>query len=130
LTAAERFIWIEHRPVVCYNEESNETSGANKRLNFYTTWSKLLAQTHWSYSSTITFTREPKAHWITMFNNIQPYKPLPLTPAQIIIRPTNWLFSQRLYSRYELCDCNTFSEHAGVPQHHFYTEQIRPKTVV
>jgi hypothetical protein len=78
----------------------------------------------------MTFTREPMAHWITMFNNTQPYKPLPVTSAQTTIRPTNWPFSQRLYSRYELCNCNTFSEYAGDPQHHFYIQQIRPETGV
>lgn len=60
----------------------------------------------------MTFTTEPMAHWITMFNNTQSYKPLPLTRAQTTIRPTNWPFSQRLSSRYELCDCNMFSENA------------------
>jgi hypothetical protein len=78
----------------------------------------------------MTFTREPMSHWITISNTNQPYKSLPVTLAQTTIRPTNWPFSQRLYSRYELCDCNTFSEYGGVPQHHFYIEQILPETDV
>jgi hypothetical protein len=57
-------------------------------------------------------------------------KPLPLTRAQTSIRPTNWPFSHSLYSKYELCNCNTFSVYAGVLQRHFYIEQIHLETAV
>jgi hypothetical protein len=116
---------------MCSNEDINETYGSLKCLDYQTTWPKLLAQAPWHYSSTMTFTREPRAHWITVLNNTQPYKPLPLTQTLTIIRPTHWPLSHSLYSRYELCYCNTFSVSVGVLQRHFYIEEmcwnIKPK---